>query len=430
MNKHIILLALAIICAVSAKRLIEYSILPPLQTFDSFGQREVAYWQNGGDAVINEHFVRLTPDRASKRGWLWNTEPMSFKKWSATIKFRISGQGQRLFGDGLGFWVTSSPQHRDGHLYGTTESYEGFSVLFDTFRNTEDGHVHKDISLLVDNGERVGLDTDPDRPGCTSEYRYWEKRDDFSVDNISLAKITYDNGVVTLVVDPHGEGIWSDCFVSKNLLSELPKDWTTTDLYLGLSASTGQLADNHDIVSVVFNSLEEDSDEDTDDAPIEEFEDEIKLDLPNDATGSVIATALNDYAKDQKEKLRHLHHHLEYQLSSVHDSLRHTLAKIKAQEEENLERIVELERRLGADVNSKIQSSLQERLAAIEEKLHMKVANQMETEVQTRITTEVGKVGKSSAGWIVPFSILTIILVGVGIYCYQKYKYLMKRHLL
>ena len=54
-------------------------------------------------------YIRLTPDRQSKRGQLWNTVP-----WNPTTtgsqknapfelhtRFEVSGQGKKLFGDGM-----------------------------------------------------------------------------------------------------------------------------------------------------------------------------------------------------------------------------------------------------------------------------------------------------------------------------------------
>ena len=55
------------------------------------GKRTIDNWTAEGDAVINEYFVRLTPDRQSKKGVCWNEATISSKKWVTTIKFRISG---------------------------------------------------------------------------------------------------------------------------------------------------------------------------------------------------------------------------------------------------------------------------------------------------------------------------------------------------
>lgn len=32
---------------------------------------------------------------------MWSTSRMGLEEWSTTLRFRVSGQGKRLFGDGL-----------------------------------------------------------------------------------------------------------------------------------------------------------------------------------------------------------------------------------------------------------------------------------------------------------------------------------------
>ena len=61
--------------------------------FDSYsGSRKISQWTCGGDATINEFFVRLTPDRQSKSGFCWSKSTLNAGEWVTTIKFRISGQ--------------------------------------------------------------------------------------------------------------------------------------------------------------------------------------------------------------------------------------------------------------------------------------------------------------------------------------------------
>lgn len=56
------------------------------------GNRMIDGWTCGGDAMINEYFIRLTPDRQSKNGFCWSRDSLSNGNWVTTIKFRISGQ--------------------------------------------------------------------------------------------------------------------------------------------------------------------------------------------------------------------------------------------------------------------------------------------------------------------------------------------------
>jgi hypothetical protein len=69
--------------------------------------------------------------------------------------------------------------------------WAGFGIIFDTFRNSELNHVHKDVALYINNGnEALDPASMKDVTGCDSDFRYWEGRDDFGVANKSVAKIT------------------------------------------------------------------------------------------------------------------------------------------------------------------------------------------------------------------------------------------------
>lgn len=50
------------------------------------------YWAVGGTAIVNQNFVRLTPDRQSKKGAIWSHRPLACDNFTTTIKFRIHGQ--------------------------------------------------------------------------------------------------------------------------------------------------------------------------------------------------------------------------------------------------------------------------------------------------------------------------------------------------
>ena len=73
----------------------------PFTSFDNEGFRVYPGWRLAGSASLQENFLRLTNDRQSKRASVWSTSRMGLEEWSTTLRFRVSGQGKRLFGDGL-----------------------------------------------------------------------------------------------------------------------------------------------------------------------------------------------------------------------------------------------------------------------------------------------------------------------------------------
>ena len=70
----------------------DYSGMSFRTSLSQLGSRRISGWECYGDAVINEHFIRLTPDRQSKSGACWSNFMITEGSWVTTIKFRISGQ--------------------------------------------------------------------------------------------------------------------------------------------------------------------------------------------------------------------------------------------------------------------------------------------------------------------------------------------------
>lgn len=122
-------------------------------------------------------------------------------------------------------------------------------MVFDTFMNP--GAAHKDVALVSSDSITPAPKTLPaDAPGCSAEFRYWEGRDDFSIANKSAARITFRNGRVSVYMDISNTGDWITCFEDAHL--DLPPKWWTRGGggHLGITATTGMVSDNHDILSV------------------------------------------------------------------------------------------------------------------------------------------------------------------------------------
>mmetsp|Transcript_44891 Transcript_44891/g.122993 ORF Transcript_44891/g.122993 Transcript_44891/m.122993 type:complete len:180 (-) Transcript_44891:1553-2092(-) len=106
------LLALA---STSADKLEQHSFEPPYTDVDPSGNRLLSKdWKNGGVASVSQSFVRLTPDRQSKKGAVWSRKSLGTDTFSTILKFRISGQGKKFFGDGMALWVMQQGQFSRG----------------------------------------------------------------------------------------------------------------------------------------------------------------------------------------------------------------------------------------------------------------------------------------------------------------------------
>lgn len=109
-----------------ATALAEYSFKPPFADFDENGRRRVSSnWRVGNAAVVNQNFLRLTPDRPSRTGYAWSSVGNTQDEWSATIRFRVSGSSRQMYGDGFAVWFTQDTNHRDGPIHGYADRFIG-----------------------------------------------------------------------------------------------------------------------------------------------------------------------------------------------------------------------------------------------------------------------------------------------------------------
>jgi mannose-binding lectin 2 len=438
----------------------EHTFTPPFATFDSDGMRKIDGWRFGGTAEANENFLRLTPDRQSKRGYVWNSARLDAEKgasWTATLRFRTSGQGKRLFGDGIAFWATAHAAHKDGPLIGFTDTFKGFGIVLDTFVNSEPGHVHKDVQIVSSDASAPRkLD---DKPlGCDADFRYWEGRDDFKVTNHSALRVRFANDAVSVWIDARGSGAWVPCIMDAPVSA--PAGWFRDGLWLGLTASTGDLADNHDVLSVQVGAEDEAA------APPASMAGVAAVVTPEfRGTGDPrIDDAIRSAAAAEsallQDKLTVVQHGLEHQLSSISDSLKAALKKLQDSETEAEKRIEEIERRIGQKVEDKLTASvgkaMDQKLAqAVDQKLSRvegMVTDAVKSGVDAKIRAEMpgmekkaaaaaeaaGKVAGAGAAagggstvlltWLV--AALGLVVVIFGVIGYREYRRMLKMHLL
>lgn len=161
---------------------------------------------------------------------------------------------QKLFGDGIGLWLTQFNRAQQGNLHGMNGQFVGISVVIDTFKNVEHGGKHRDVTILVSDGEKEITIGDDDNPiGCNVEgLRYHEDRDDFSVFNTSRLRLLLNEDRLIVEVDPKSTNHWETCGTVKDLKKKLPKGFLKKARF-GLSGTTGQLADNHDVLSLLVH---------------------------------------------------------------------------------------------------------------------------------------------------------------------------------
>lgn len=207
---------------------------------------DLSHWEYFGSTLISNNFIRLTPDRQSRRGSLWNKKafhppptspvPTQYPPWELVVEFSVHGVGKKLFGDGFALWYTKE-RAQEGSVFGNIEKFTGLGIFFDTYSNMQQGHGQY-ISVMVNDGTQAYDHSkdggDAKLAGCPIDFRGKEKP--------VFARIVYQDTLLRAYIDA-GQGEWQECFVVRSV--HLPNDY-----YFGFTAATGDLADNHDILSV------------------------------------------------------------------------------------------------------------------------------------------------------------------------------------
>ncbi|KAK7586127.1 hypothetical protein V9T40_004003 [Parthenolecanium corni] len=220
----------------------EHSLWKPYQGTGT----NIPYWDFLGNTMVTNSYVRLTPDDQSRMGALWNSIPVTVVNWELQVQLKIHGKGKDLFGDGMAIWYARE-RMKPGPVFGNVDFYEGLAIFIDTYsnHNGEHNHQHPYISAMVNNGS---LHYDHDRDGTHTQIAGCEAKLR-NLDQDTYLAIRYEYNTLTVFTDFENKQGWKQCFSVSGV--SLP-----TGYYIGMSAATGDLSDNHDIIGVRFYELE------------------------------------------------------------------------------------------------------------------------------------------------------------------------------
>ncbi|XP_029439503.1 LOW QUALITY PROTEIN: vesicular integral-membrane protein VIP36 [Rhinatrema bivittatum] len=228
----------------------EHSLIKPYQ---GVGSSSMPLWDFGGSTMLTSQYVRLTPDERSREGSIWNRVPCFLKDWELHIQFHIHGAGKKnLHGDGLALWYTKD-RLSPGPVFGSKDKFHGLAIFLDTYPNDETTErVFPYISVMVNNGSMQYEHSKDGRSveiaGCTADLR--------NQNHDTFLAIHYSQGRLTVMTDIEDKNEWKNCIDISGV--HLPIGY-----FFGASAATGDLSDNHDIISMkLFQLMVEHSPED------------------------------------------------------------------------------------------------------------------------------------------------------------------------
>lgn len=205
-----------------------------------------------GAAVVTDNYVRLTPDRQNKAGAVWSKSTLGAADWEVMFEFSISGQGAVVFGEGMAFWlVHDSDKTTQPTCFGGPCRWDGLAVFIDTYDNNGDG-MQPSLTAVWNEGS-VTFDHDQDganHPGTLGSCRL--NQPVRNRDKPLRLVVTYSSVPKLLETRIRfADGTWQKC-----VETELANP-TTDGVYVGASAQTGQIADNHDLISIKAFDLTE-----------------------------------------------------------------------------------------------------------------------------------------------------------------------------
>ncbi|EPQ55311.1 hypothetical protein GLOTRDRAFT_76675 [Gloeophyllum trabeum ATCC 11539] len=214
-----------------------HSIYPPYIDQDLQNR----WWDFGADAIVNTNkHIRLTRNRPSEMGWLWTRLPLTTSNFVIEVEFKVSGESNHLFGDGMAVWLTKD-RAQPGPVFGSIDKFEGLGIFLDTYANARHSYSFPRIVAMLGDG-KTEYDHDNDGEStnigaCSASYRL--------TNIVPRLRITYfkEEGYLDVKSQYRAWGEWTDCFSLTGVrLPQAP--------FLGFSALTGAVSDNHDIISV------------------------------------------------------------------------------------------------------------------------------------------------------------------------------------
>ncbi|XP_013861903.1 protein ERGIC-53 [Austrofundulus limnaeus] len=206
----------------------------------------IPFWIHSGNAIPSADQVRITPSLRSQRGSVWTKNRVNFENWEAEVTFRVTGRG-RMGADGLAVWFTTE-QGLDGPVYGAADKWNGVGIFFDSFDN--DAKKNNPTILVVGNNGQLVYDHQNDG---TTQALGTCLRDFRNKPYPIRAKIMYYKKTLTVLINngftPDKED-YEFCTKVENMI--IP-----TEGFFGISAATGGLADDHDVLSFLLFRLTE-----------------------------------------------------------------------------------------------------------------------------------------------------------------------------
>lgn len=244
---------------------------------------DVPFWNHGGSCIPSDDQVRVCPSIKSRRGWIWTTGSFSAKHWMVDITLRVTGR-LKTGADGMAIWFTAAPGS-EGMAFGNSETWHGLGVILDSFDNNGLHDNPKIMAVTNDGLQRFDHSSDgtgQEIGSCMKDFR--------NKPNPVKMRIIYLRGTFEVWVHEGMSSVVDDYQLC--LRVESPSN-LLQEGYFGITAATGGLSDDHDVMSFLTHRL----------VPLEERAQEVLREV-NQAEVDELAdkyTSLSDQFDQQRE---------------------------------------------------------------------------------------------------------------------------------
>ena len=324
--------------------------------------------------------------------------------------------------------------------------------------------AHRDVTVMINDGKKTADHLKATIEGCNTNppVRYHSERADFQVTDASRAQIHVYENKLHIKIDARNTGEWVECVtVDTSALLAVNPNWISSS-YLGFSSSTGQLADNHDVISVEVST--DVSGEDSKVASEKSVADAAKKEglvakLPEKVLFEVTPNVAVDIRLNKIEttlnnilvKLAKMDLELEHTIVDAQEKIKNLIGKISKREDASEARIDEISRIIKQYVGEHLADHLEDRLADHSEQLRLSVqdtvtdiADHMDRTYATlnkekdglydhlKYTRELVEGGllKQDSSWKIPFLIILVLVIG-GLVAFWRFRQvLLKKHFL
>ena len=160
------------------------------------------------------------------------------------VEFKISGEGT-LYGDGMAMFITKQ-RAQQGTVFGFIDYFEGLGIFIDTYKNNRPGTHFPYVMAMLGDGSQT---YDKAHDGKANDLGGCSARGIRNAQVPTKLRLTYfQDKELRLELQYKAVDQWEECFT-------LPSIKIPALAYLGFTAETGELSDNHDVISVSTKNL-------------------------------------------------------------------------------------------------------------------------------------------------------------------------------